>query len=555
MSRRGEVALFITGCLISLGVAWGQGAVGTLNGTVLDTAGAVVPGATVVAINNDTKVESRTTTTSSGAYTLPYLPQGPYTVRVSAAGFRTATAENVILRAAQILGVNITLEIGQVSEQITVSDTPPVLDSGSAEMGSYINQEEYKSWPIVVGDGQRQIQEFIFDSLPGTTGNTFQGSINGGQQYSHEILIEGIPLGRADLSGGNNNEMSPSLDAIGDFKLQTGSVGAQYNGGQTAIANFSIKSGTNEFHGGLIYYLQNEGFNAANLDSTTQGLKKSRYRDDNRGAFVGGPVIIPKLYNGKNKTFFFFDYEQDTVSNLTYSGFTTLAPIEYTKGDFSKLLSPSWTGNAQSGTSIGTDALGNPIAFGAIYDPKSTQMIHGAEVRTPFPGNIIPTSRIDPVASAIIGKIGLVSPTYDTMIRNTPNISGCCPYFHEHVYTVKMDHNINEKEHFSAYYNQGYRERNNHSGGGYLPIPGPPTTMWQDQLTPSRMVRASLNSTITPTLLNRFAAGFNRFLNQNGTPLAELNKDWAGQIGITNTAAHRLPGYEVCRSRLSGRHH
>ena len=161
-----------------------------------------------------------------------------------------------------------------------------MLEAGSAEMGSYINQQEYKAWPIVVGDGQRQIQEFIFDSLPGTTGGTFQGSINGGQQYSHEILIEGIPLGRADLSGGNNNEMSPPLDAIGDFKLQTGAVGAQYNGGQTAIANFSIKSGTNDLHGGLLYYTQNEALNAANLDDTTQGLKKAKNRNDDRGADI-----------------------------------------------------------------------------------------------------------------------------------------------------------------------------------------------------------------------------------------------------------------------------
>lgn len=185
-----------------VGTAWGQGNVATLNGTVLDSTGAVVPGASVVIVKNNTKVENTTTTTSAGAYTLPYLPPGTYTVRVTAAGFRTATAGNVILRAAQILTVNITLEVGQVNEQITVSATPPVLEAGSAEMGSYINQEEYKSWPIVVGDGQRQIQEFIFDSLPGAAGGTFQGSINGGQQYSHEILIEGIPLGRADLSGG-----------------------------------------------------------------------------------------------------------------------------------------------------------------------------------------------------------------------------------------------------------------------------------------------------------------------------------------------------------------
>ena len=178
MAQKWQVFFLIACLLACVGAAWGQGNVATLNGTVLDSAGAVVPGASVVVVNNDTKVENRTTTTSAGAYTLPYLPQGTYTIRVTAAGFRTSTAENVILRAAQILTVNISLEIGQVNEQITVSATPPVLEAGSAEMGSYINQQEYKAWPIVVGDGQRQIQEFIFDSLPGTTGGTFQGSIN-----------------------------------------------------------------------------------------------------------------------------------------------------------------------------------------------------------------------------------------------------------------------------------------------------------------------------------------------------------------------------------------
>ena len=543
MAQKWQVFFLIACLLAGVGAAWGQGNVATLNGTVLDSAGAVVPGASVVVVNNDTKVENRTTTTSAGAYTLPYLPQGTYTIRVTAAGFRTSTAENVILRAAQILTVNISLEIGQVNEQITVSATPPVLEAGSAEMGSYINQQEYKAWPIVVGDGQRQIQEFIFDSLPGTTGGTFQGSINGGQQYSHEILIEGIPLGRADLSGGNNNEMSPPLDAIGDFKLQTGAVGAQYNGGQTAIANFSIKSGTNDLHGGLLYYTQNEALNAANLDDTTQGLKKAKNRNDDRGAYIGGPVIIPKIYNGKNKTFFFFDYEKDAVNDLLFSGFTTLAPNAYRTGDFSNLLNPAWTGNAQSGKQIGTDALGNPIIFGAIYDPNSTQVVNGQVVRTPFAGNMIPGSRIDPVASSIISKAGLVAPTYDKMILNTPQIGTSSPFFNQDVYTIKIDHNISDKEHFSALYNHEYRDRDNNGAARYLPIPGPPSTTWQDQYTPSRMARASLDSTITPTLINRVAIGFNRFLNQNGEPLALLNQDWATQIGIQNTAGTVFPDF------------
>jgi len=219
----------------------------------------------VVLVNAANGEEHKTTSTSAGAYTLPYVPSGTYKLRVTAPGFRTSEADNVIVRIAQTLTVNVTLEVGAVSEQVTVSDKPPLLESGTAEIGRYISVEEYKSWPIFVEDGQRQIQSFIFTSLPGTTGGTFEGSINGGQEYSHEILIEGIPVGRSDLSGGNNNEFSPSAEAISEFKLQTGAVSAQYNGGQTAVANFNIKSGTNDLHGSAFWYGQNEAFNAESL--------------------------------------------------------------------------------------------------------------------------------------------------------------------------------------------------------------------------------------------------------------------------------------------------
>src|SRR5881628_2631778 len=133
MSRFLKTAVLFACLAIGLGTGLAQGPVGTLNGTVLDPAGAVVPGATVVATNNATGVETKTTSTSAGAYTLPYLPSGTYTIRVSAPGFRTATADNVILRVAQSLSVNITLEVGQVNEQVTVSATPPLLESSSAE--------------------------------------------------------------------------------------------------------------------------------------------------------------------------------------------------------------------------------------------------------------------------------------------------------------------------------------------------------------------------------------------------------------------------------------
>lgn len=533
--------------LVLAGLAWAQGPVGTLNGTVADSAGAMVPGAGVVATNNATNVESRTTTTSSGDYTLPYLPAGTYTLRVTAPGFRTATAENVILRVAQTMSINIKLEVGGVNEQVVVTDKPELLESDSAEIGQYITTEEYKSWPILVDDGQRQIQQFIFDSLPGTTGGTFQGSINGGQQYSHEILIEGIPVGRADLSGGNNNEFSPSAEAIGEFKLQTGAIAAQYNGGQTAVANFTIKSGTNDLHGSGFYYGENEAFNSVPVQTKTLGGSNPRKRLNNWGYSVGGPVYIPKIYNGHNKTFFFTNLEKTDVNDLVFRGFSTLPTADFRNGDFSKLFEPSYTGNAKSGTVVGNDALGRPIVFGQIYNPQTTRTVNGTIVRDPFPGNIIPQSYWDPVAASILGDIGLASPEFNSMLRNIQTVGTCCPYFREYIVGVKIDHQINQNNHVSGYYNQSRRDRNNSCGSRYLPVPGLPTSCWQEQITPGNMARLSWTSTITPRLINRFAGGYNRFLNQNGAPPGTLNQNYASTIGLQN-----LPGTIFPLIKFSG---
>lgn len=529
--------------------ALGQ-AVGTLNGTVLDAAGAVVPGAKVLVINSETKVENTTTSTSAGAYTVPYLPQGTYSIRVAMAGFRTATADNVVLRAAQTLTVNISLEVGQVSEQVTVSDTPPLLEAGTAEIGRYINKEEFDSWPIVTSDGQRQIQQFIFDSLPGTTGGTWQGSINGGQQFSHEIMIDGISLGRADIAGGNNNEMSPSLDAIGDFKLQTGAVGAEFNGGQTAVANYSIKSGTNTLHGSGFENLQNEAFNAASLSTTSTGAKKAKYRDNNWGYSLGGPVFIPKIYDGRNKTFWFTNFEHDNRNQMNPSGFGTLANTNYKSGDFSQLYDSSFTGKSLSGSTVGTDALGRSVAFGAIYDPSSTRSTAGGLVRDPFSGNKIPTSRFDPVAAAVL-KVGVTDPTYSSMVRNVQTVGGQ-PFFKEHIFGIKGDHIITDKHRISVFVNQGMRDRNNNGSTTYLPVPGLPTSTWREQRTPSNMVRLSLTSTLSPTLINNFAAGFNRFVNNNGAVPEVINKNWAEKLGIQGTSATTFPDFNFSGNDYQG---
>ncbi len=537
---RAAIALVVLS-LTCGGVLWGQGAVGTLNGSVLDTTGAVIPGATVVIANARTAVENRTSTTSAGAFTFPYLPAGTYTIRATSPGFRTAIREEVLLKVGQTLTVNISLEVGAVAEEVTVTGAPPVLEAGTAEVGRYISAEEYQNWPILVADGQRQLQSFIFSSLPGTTGGEFEGAINGGQQYSHEILIEGIPVGRMDLMGGNNNEMSPGAESIGEFKLHTGAMGAQYNGGQTAVANFGVKSGGNAVHGSLFYYVQNEALNANTYANNSNGAKKSPDRTNNYGYQVGGPVVIPKVIDGRNKLFFSTTFERTTRSTFNISGFnTTLPNVDFKRGDFSRLFDPAFTGQAASGSVIGADALGRDVRFGQIYDPLSTSALtDGTLVRDPIPNNIIPNTRMSTVATNIVNGVGIVDPELDRMVRNMSEIGSCCPFFRLWTVGTKVDYNLNGRNSFSGYWNTEQRSRNNSPGGRYGPVPGLPTGVFQNQNTPSQMVRLSWNSTLTPTVVNRLAGGYNRFRNSNES--VYVDQDWASQVGVQNTSGSHFP--------------
>jgi len=179
-------------CLAVTVALFAQGERGTFNGNVVDSSGAAVVGASVKALNPATGAESSTVTTEAGVYRMPYLPPGTYKITVSSPGFRAAVRENVVLSVAQTLTVDFSLEVGNIAETVTVSSDPPLLETGTAEIGSYVSKKEFDTWPITVGDGRRQIQQFIFTALPGTAGSTWQGSINGGQQYTHEILIDGI---------------------------------------------------------------------------------------------------------------------------------------------------------------------------------------------------------------------------------------------------------------------------------------------------------------------------------------------------------------------------
>ncbi|PYU14146.1 MAG: hypothetical protein DMG37_08275 [Acidobacteria bacterium] len=258
---------------------FGQGNLGAITGTVQDSSGAVVPDLPLTITNVETGVKWTATTSSAGYYRVA-VPPGTYRLDAQKQGFKTEVVDKILVPVAQVVTVDVTLQLGNQSEKVEVTSLSPLLTPSTAEVGSSVSPQEFETLPIEVGDGGRQLQTFIFTSLPGTVGDTFSGSINGGQLFSHEILIDGVTIGRYDLSGGSLDEFSPGTDAIGEFKVQTSNYSAEYGETGGGIANFSYKSGTNDLHGTLFEYNKNPMFNAngalANADIAPNVLADAR---------------------------------------------------------------------------------------------------------------------------------------------------------------------------------------------------------------------------------------------------------------------------------------
>lgn len=517
------------------------------NGTVNDSAGGVMVAATVVVTNVETNVASTTTTNDAGIYVIPYLPPGVYRINVTAQGFRSAVANDVTLRAAQTLTIDFRLDVDAVTEELTVA--APIIETGTAEIGRYVSSKEFQTWPVPVSDGQRQIQQFIFSSLPGSVGNTFEGSINGGRNYSHEILIEGMPLGR-NLQGGSNNEMSPPTEAVQEFKLQTGTIGAEYGGGQTAVANFVVKSGTNDLRGAAAYYFQDSALDATAFVSNALNRPKPDRTLQNWALAAGGPITIPKLYRGQDRSFFFMTFEKTHEENQLSTAFRTLPTVQFQNGDFSRLLDPSYTGDARSGTVLGTDALGRPVRFGQIYDPRTTRVVGGTVVRDPFPNNQVPQGMWDAVSRNTLEQGLWDQPALDRLLNNQPVLAGCCPVFDQQTFAAKVDQVITTRHRASFYMNRELRTRNNSIAGRYGTPPGKPTNLYQLQKTPSWLFRATENWVISDNLLHRVAIGYNRFGNNNRS--VYFNQGLPSQIGLSNVPDTTFPRFTMGGTPILG---
>ncbi|HXN23717.1 MAG TPA: TonB-dependent receptor [Candidatus Dormibacteraeota bacterium] len=367
----------------------------TLHGQVLDQQSSVVAGATVTVTSQDTQVRHETTTNGEGSWTIPFLNPGAYSLRVSAPGFKSVEQAGIVLQTADSKQIDFTLELGSRSEHITVRAQVPLIDTTSATSGTVITTNQVTEMPSL-----SRVPTLLAGLSPGVLLKdqnqnlvnmwSYIGasaiSVNGGRDdRSNEFLLDGMPNQHGDKVA-----YIPSTDAIEEFRVMTNAYDAQYGRQAGATINMSVKSGTNHYHGNLYDYVRNTVFNANLFQTNLANGTRPPTHFNLYGATFGGPVFIPKIYHGKDRTFFFVSFEGTRNQDPRFT--IRSVPTEKERnGDFS-----------ESFTTKPGDPKHYPII---IYDPRTVDRTTGR--RTPFANNVIPLDRISPIAKKIIAFVPL----------------------------------------------------------------------------------------------------------------------------------------------------
>lgn len=391
------VLLRATAVVLFLCVAvWGQNT--AVSGRVTDSTEGVIPNVTVELINRATQVKSATVTNGEGLYVFPSVNPGVYDVNARIEGFAAARVDAVVLEVGQYKTLNIRMTPGDMKQSVTVSDSAPLITTDRADRGTVVENQFVNSIPLLTRNPL-----LLVSMTAGAIGTATPGSglsagdntvsqnqtnyfrINGGRNRSSEIMIDGT----AD-TGTYNNQASaiPQVDAVQEFKINTNPYDAEFGHTGGGVISYTTKSGTNEFHGNLREFLQNSILNANGFNANKAGTPRRQLQKNQFGFALGGPLSIPKLYNGKNRTFYFFAYEG--LRQHSFSSFTGTVPTAAQKtGDFSSTF----------------DSNG---ALKLIYDPATTRLDPTAPagttryIRDPFTGNRVPASRINSIGTNIL---------------------------------------------------------------------------------------------------------------------------------------------------------
>jgi hypothetical protein len=482
------------------------GGAGSIQGVITDASGAVVPGATVTAANVATGVKTERQTTGAGLYVLTPLPPGEYKITVSATGFRQLEQEKVIVDALSTVGLNLALQVGATTDTVTVTSAPAQLNTSDARLGTTIRNELYTNLPLAmgtavagsgIGQGPRNPGAFIF-LLPGVSEGNRWGTINGAQGFSKDVFIEGVPITDPIQQGeGRTISLGVSVEAVEQFQVETSGTGVEFNG--QGSENYTIKSGTNRFHGSGFEYLRNTSLNARGFFPAVRPIE----HQNEFGGTIGGPIL-------KNKLFFFFSYDGWRYRVTSPTQFATVPTLKMRQGDFSEL----------------------PVT---IYDPLTTVSVTGGFARTAFAGNIIPASRISAISKAYQASLPL--PT-NSAIQN--NYLGSVPVAYDNnSYNAKVDYNLTANHRLSGIYTYGkrsqpgaYRESSSTIPQTVLPLPYTDTRLVTEIPT---VVQAKHNWTIGSNLVNQANFSFNHFF----VPITNATSEgkWSTKSGLKGLPA------------------
>jgi hypothetical protein len=452
---------------------------GTITGVVTDAAGAAVPGATVKGTNPATGQTQTSSTNGEGTFNFLYLPVGKYTVTAEKAGFRTAEAANISVNVSTTVRVDLKLEVGETSEKIEVSAVAPVVVTERSDLGTVVTTKTIIDLPLSLSGGLRDNLAFAI-LTPGTVlsspGDNNSLRIGGGLSAGASLLLDG-----AESNSERRNDagfQAVSTDAIAEFKVISNGYSAEFGRTANGIINFTTKSGTNELHGSAFEYFRNDKLNARQFFSATRTV----VRQNDFGGTVGGPIFVPKIYDGRNKAFFFVSYEKSIQRSGSPSALVSIPPEALRRGDFSQ-----WK-----------DGSGNLIP---IYDPATTRVVGNAIVRDQFPGNIIPPSRISPVASTLNKYL---PPTeLSTLFNNVHQVGNGGS--DQRVYSIKGDYAITSNSRVNGLFSQQQFSSPDSIG----PFPGPLADGF-NSAGKNKYYRLNHDQVITPTLLNHLTFGWNK---------------------------------------------
>jgi len=486
-------------------IAVAQSERGTIRGTVQDPSGSAIAGVNVVAISAGTGVQTATVTTSAGNYNIPQLPPGEYQVRAQHPGFRTLLRENVTVEVGSVIALDLKLEIGNVNESVTISAAAPILQGETSEISTTVSPKAYNDLPLSSSGGGRAPQNFMFLSpgvTPGGTGsttNTFDAHVNGSQTLSTELQVDGVSSQTAEVGGDPRNLTFPP-DAIQEMSVTTSTYSAEFGNTGGGVEQFVVKSGTNGLHGTLYEFLRNDVFDARGFYNAT----RSPHRENEYGFSVGGPVFIPKVYNGRNKTFFFTNLNYYKLRSGAQNQIGSVPDQAFRNGDLSGLV----------------NSTGKQIV---IYDPATTVPDgQGGFTRTPFPNNIIPPNRISNASKNILSYVP--NPTLPGVYNNyTSSSSGTIQNYRDWI--TKIDHYITSERHLSGTLVRGWRPDN----GPYSILPHPVEST-RDGIFPTWLARLNYDWILSPTLLNTARIGYNR--QHQLLASVETTTDYGSLLGI-----------------------